>query len=58
MKKKKKKYTYFILRVQGCKTRALAGLLALAFASAVPYLADGACKTHPVMLSHRAAEDL
>lgn len=57
-KKKKKKYTYFILRVQGCKTRALAGLLALAFAPAVPYLADGACKTHPVMLSHRAAEDL
>lgn len=51
-------YTYFILRVQGCKTRALAGLLALAFAPAVPYLADGACKTHPVMLSHRAAEDL
>lgn len=56
--RKKSLNTAFIRRAQGCKARALAGSLALARAPAVPYLADGACKTHPVMLSHGAAEDL
>lgn len=55
---KKRLNSAFIRRAQGCKARALAGSLAPARAPAVPYLADGACKTHPVMLSHGAAEDL
>lgn len=60
-KKAQHKYIYIYLLYSACpgmQNMCLAGLLALAFAPAVPYLADGTCKTHPVMLSHGAAEDL